>query len=117
MLLFSGLNFMKLDFDFFFLEKFMANFFELIMFVNTMFTLNFFAHTHFRISLCHIFCWCFERNVNRYRSNLQTILKFGAIMNRHNLPVEIKSKIISLRQYTSMTFEEIAAQCTSTLSA
>lgn len=53
-----------------------------------------------------------NQTINRYANSINN---FIAIMNRNNrrenLSVEIKTKIITLRNSTCKTFEEIAAEC------
>lgn len=88
----------------FFFQKCLINFFSNISHLNAIFI--FFARTlsYFIMSYFHA--------ITIIGHNCHTIhIKIGAIMNRNNLSVEIKSKIISMRSYTSLTFEEIAAQC------
>lgn len=33
------------------------------------------------------------------------------VMDRNNLTTEMKTKIITMREYTSMNFEQIAVEC------
>lgn len=73
----------------------------------------FYTHTHTFHNV--IFAIDDSSNYRTIRENFRSIFNFGAIMNRH-LSEEIKSRIISMRLYSSLTFEQIAAQCNCSVS-